>query len=386
MSHETSDLTDREIQRSRQLKLGHLRVDIHLNDPDHQDVIDPAIGQSRALDVPLQVALFLEAGCEQKLADAAAKLAGAEVDIAEWLIFSESEKVAHRKWVEMARPAIATHFPNAQIASGTNAYFTELNRARPDTDLLDAVCYSFNPQVHAFDDHSLVETLEAQSWTVESARQFSDGREIIVGPITLRPRFNPNATEPESGTESGDLPSSVDPRQLSLFGAGWTLGSLKYISQSAVRSGTWFETIGWKGVMETESGSRSPELFPSLPGAVFPLYHVFADFGEFTGGQIVPWQSTDPLRLDGCMLQADGKRAILLANLTPDEQQIDVPLPDDMTQPGIRILDETNAELASSDPDAFRATTMTAVEPAGGRVSVTLKPFAYARISEIPQN
>ncbi|TVR70003.1 MAG: hypothetical protein EA415_13500 [Sphaerobacteraceae bacterium] len=386
MASDASDLADREIQRLRQLNLGHLRVEIHLNDTAHVELINHAIRQSRALGVPLQVALFLEAGCEQKLADAVAELASAEINIADWLIFGETEKVADRKWVEMARPAISAHFPNAQIASGTNAYFTELNRERPDTDLLDAICYAINPQVHAFDDHSLVETLEAQSWTVESARQFADGREIVVGPITLRPRFNPNATAPESDAGSGSLPSSVDPRQISLFGAGWTLGSLKYISQSAVRRGTWFETVGWKGVMERESGSRNPELFPSLPGAVFPLYHVFADFGEFAGGEIVPWQSTDPLRVDGCMLQANGKRAILIANLTPDEQQIDVPLPDDMPQPGIRILDETNAELATTDPDAFRAGSFGTIEPQNGVIPVTLKPFAFARISDIPQN
>ena len=32
--------------------------------------------------------------------------------------------------------------------------------------------------------------------TVESTRRFRDGP-IHVGPITLRPRFNPNATGPE---------------------------------------------------------------------------------------------------------------------------------------------------------------------------------------------
>jgi D-apionolactonase len=191
---------------------------------------------------------------------------------------------------------------------------------------------------------------------------------------------------PESDAGSGELPSSVDARQLSLLGAGWTLGSLKYITQSAVRSATWFETVGWKGLMETESGSPNRELFPSLPGSVFPLYHVFADFGEFRGGEIVPLQSTDPLRVDGCLLQLDGKQAILVANLTPDEQSIEIPLPDNMANPELRILDETNAELASTNPDAFRAAAMTALEPDGGRVSVILKPFACARISGQSQN
>ena len=45
-------------------------------------------------------------------------------------------------------------------------------------------------------DLSLLETLEAQPFTVESAAQFCDGA-LIISPITLRPRFNPNATEPK---------------------------------------------------------------------------------------------------------------------------------------------------------------------------------------------
>ena len=57
---------------------------------------------------------------------------------------------------------------------------------------------SLNPQVHAFDNASLVETLEAQKWTVESARKFVGGLPISVSPITLRPRFNPNATGADS--------------------------------------------------------------------------------------------------------------------------------------------------------------------------------------------
>ena len=87
-------------------------------------------------------------------------------------------------------------------------------------DALDLVCYSINPQVHAFDNSSLIETLEAQAITVESTRQFADGLPIAVTPVTLLARFNPNATGPEPEPPPGELPTQVDVRQMSLFGAG----------------------------------------------------------------------------------------------------------------------------------------------------------------------
>ena len=41
--------------------------------------------------------------------------------------------------------------------------------------------YSFNPQVHAFDDLSVMETLEAQAATVKTARGFCDAAALRGG-------------------------------------------------------------------------------------------------------------------------------------------------------------------------------------------------------------
>src|SRR5205823_13641010 len=122
-----------------------------------------------------------------------------------------------------------------------------LNRNRPNAEALDFVCYSVNPQVHAFDNSSLVETLATQATTVESTRQFVGRVPIAITPITLKPRYNPDAAGPEPAPRPGELPAAVDPRQPSLFAAGWTVGSLKYVAESGVASATYFETTGWRG-------------------------------------------------------------------------------------------------------------------------------------------
>src|SRR6185295_2843754 len=83
-----------------------------------------------------------------------------------------------------------------------------------------------------------------------------------------------------------------------------------------VASVTYYETSGWRGVLEQGRGSPEPALFRSIAGGVFPLYHVLADFGEFAGGAVIPARSSDPLRIDGVVLHKDHKNRLLLANLS----------------------------------------------------------------------
>ena len=118
------------------------------------------------------------------------------------------------------------------MGAGTNHFFTELNRERPPVDDIDFAVFSINPQVHAFDNLSLIETLPLQADNISSARHFCNDKPIVVSPVTLKMRFNPNATGAPPPVPEGELPSQVDARQMSLFGACWTLGSLKYNLES----------------------------------------------------------------------------------------------------------------------------------------------------------
>jgi hypothetical protein len=264
------------------------------------------------------------------------------------------------------------------LGGGSNQYFTEINRFRPPLKALDLVSYSINPQVHSFDIAALVENLEAQAMTVESARTIIDNRLLAISPVTLRPRFSASATGPELATPPGMLPFAVDPRQISLFGAGWTAGSLKYLSESGVASVTYYETSGWRGVLEQGKGSPEPALFRSIAGGVFPLYHVLADFGEFAGGAVIPAKSSDPLRIDGVVLHKDHKNRLLLANLSPKPQTVKV------TALGgtvlVRMLDERNAEEAMTSPEMFRTEQGEAEKTTNGSLEVKLLPFGIGRL------
>jgi hypothetical protein len=235
--------------------------------------------------------------------------------------------------------------------------------------------------MHAFDNASLAETLKAIASTVASARQFVGQRPLAISPITFKMRFNPVATGPEPAPPPGELPPQVDVRQMSLFGAGWTAGSFKYAAESGVQSLTYYETGGWRGVMDQESGSPLPEKFRSLPGSVFPLYHVLADVGEFVGGEIMPTQSSDCLRVDGLAVAKAGKQRLILANLTNEPQQVTLENLNEQVQ--IYHLNETNVETAMQSPEAFRAAPGEAVSTSAGTLEVTLLPYGLVRIDSV---
>ena len=367
-------LNTEELERLKRLNLSHLRVDVDLTQPDYESTLRRATDEARGLGVSLEVALFLTDAAAEELRAFAEVVDRLKPPVGAYLIFHKTEASTSAQWVAQAR----SYLSDAKIGAGTNAYFTDLNRGRPPVEVLDLVCYSLNPQVHAFDNSSLMETLEAQATTVESTQQFASGLPIAVTPVTLLARFNPNATGPEPEPAPGELPAQVDIRQMSLFGSGWTLGSIKYLSESGASSVTYYETTGWRGVMERAGGSPLPEKFRSLPGTVFPLYHVFADVGEFAGGEVLVSKSSDPLKVEGIVLRKNGKTRTLLANLTSDSQQVRVGNLTGTVR--VRHLDETNAQYAIASPEAFRAETGELVGDAEGTLELNLLPYAIAQI------
>ncbi|MEO7317526.1 MAG: hypothetical protein ABIZ56_00910 [Chthoniobacteraceae bacterium] len=344
-------LTARETALLSRLRLRHLRVDLHLSDDGWREALRVAAADATAIGTSLHVAVFVSAAAEVELATLARAAAALGVRVSLWLVFHEREKATADRWVQLARRILLPVDAGAQFAAGTNANFAELNRNRPPSESAALPCYSINPQAHAFDDRSLMENLGTQPATVESTWQFAP-RPVVISPITLRPRFNPDATVPAE-QEPGKLPPQVDPRQASLFGAAWTVGSLARLAAlRGLHSLTYFETTGWRGVMETASGSACPELFRSLPGGVFPMYLVFAALADSSA--ILPTQSTDPLRFDGfCIIRPDGCARWMVANLTASPQRVRVLT----AQPGahVSILDETNIERVMREPETFAA-------------------------------
>jgi hypothetical protein len=325
-------LSQVQLQRLKKLRLNHLRVDLRLAHDSWVNEYRLAVEEAVAIGARLEAALFVSDNALHELGQFRQLMNPAVVDSC--LIFHEKESSTSERWLSIAHEVL----PEIQIVAGTNAYFTELNRSRPPKGFPAA--YSINPQVHAFDDRSLMENLEAQPVTVESARQFCE-QGVVLSPITLRPRFNPNATSKTTEPE-GQLPTAVDRRQRTMVGACWMAGSLAALLPcEGVVSLTYFETTGWRGLVETNLGSSLPAKFDSSPDEVFPLYYVL----EFVAGANSVLRLSNPL-LDSVsalgLRDRDGATRYLLANLEDVPKRIRCRLDAEAIE--LKILSETNLD------------------------------------------
>ena len=264
-------LSGGELTAIRALGLDHLRADVHPILENWEEALRRGLQEAEALGWSLEIALFLVD--TDSLARVAELLEDAPVDRV--LVFVEGAQTATPNettpgsLVDEVRQHLSTVLPDTPLGGGTDYYFTELNRTRPEVERMDAISYSIIPQVHAFDDISLVETLEVQAETVESANALAGGKPVVVSPVTLRRRFNPFAIG-EEAKPNHKLPDAVDPRQPSLLGAAWTVGSLKYLAEAGAASVTYYETAGWRGVVERECWLATPGTIRIATGADVP--------------------------------------------------------------------------------------------------------------------
>jgi hypothetical protein len=371
-------LTATEIDRLRLLRPAHLRVDLDLTAGYLGDRLRQAAAEAAHLGGGLELALTVSDAAWEETIAFVPLLHAVEPTLLRVLLFHHGAWATPEHILRPVTEAIARYRPSVPIYAGTTANFAELNRGRPHIDRVGGVCYAAQPQEHAFDNATLIECCATLAETVHSARQFSGDLPIAVTPVTLRKRVNPYATGPTPPTPPGELPPTVDPRQMSLFGAGWTLASLKYLAEGGAASVTYFDTTGWRGVMETDTGCPLPDRFPSQPGMVYPLFHVLADVAELPGAEWFAVGAGLPLRCDGLALRSGRVSRVMLANLVGETTT--VVLAGLGRSARVRVLDESTFAHATQDPETFRTDAGEIRGTFDGRLEVTLRPYAYARI------
>src|SRR5258707_14823484 len=122
---------------------------------------------------------------------------------------------------------------------GVLGYFTELNRKRPPLGLLDFTPHTTCPIVHAADDRSVMETLEALPAIIASTKAFCGAAAYRIGPSAIGCRQNPYGKGTLDNPRGGRVClARVDPRQRGLFGAPWTLGYLAAPSPGGLGAAT----------------------------------------------------------------------------------------------------------------------------------------------------
>ncbi|MFC4873500.1 hypothetical protein [Negadavirga shengliensis] len=286
----------------KDLGLEYLRVDFDMDAPFEKPL--HLLEKAAEWNIPVELALFTDGEkTYEQLRPHGEYFSG----VKKLLLFGSSTKTTPSQLIAEVS-GWKKLMPEAAIYAGTDAFFTELNRERVDAELLEGVTYSLNPQVHAFDNASLVETLEAQAYTVEAAKNLYPDKKINISPVSYHMRWNPNATDPSKSLRHPTGWS--DPRIHQFFGAGWLLTSLKYLAQSGLDEVAYFELEGENGWHKDGNGQS-------------PMYLLRRELSPYK--TIIHCRCSRPLEVDGICLEQEGKSVLLLVNWTKAQQEVDLP-------------------------------------------------------------
>jgi hypothetical protein len=206
-----------------------------------------------------------------------------------WDASQEAVDLARRLW------------PGTPIGGGTGAFFTELNRGTLPTRI-DYATWTTNPTVHASDDDTLGESIEPLADILATAHAKAPGLDLVIGPLTLGMRFNPNATSPEA--RRAETPP--DRRQHTVLAASWLLGTIAGFVDASVKDLIVFEVAGPKGLVQPD-------------GSLSPSGHLVSRLAPLAGcrTEIVTW--THEPRARGLLVHAPEGRVLALtqARATP---------------------------------------------------------------------
>ena len=315
LSEDPAHLIASEYVGFEDLAIKHLRLSLN-GDSQIRSAVEKTLLVTQQLKIDLDLAIKAES--PQQLQATLRSIVELKDQIRSFYIFSTSDKTTPLGFIQSAEELLGD---KSKIIGGTDLYFTELNRNQGSVDFVDQVNFSINPQVHSFDDRTLIQNTATQKTIAKNAHRIAKGKKVSIGPITLRPRYNPNATQPDKDASNTPLPSSVDARQRTWFSEGWTAMSIRSLTESeSISTLTYFETLGWRGIRELSTGSKDSLNFSSKAGEEFPVWRLFKNLKGFTHAR--PTASSLPEFVD-CLIVTTGQKVkVILVNFSTIEQEV----------------------------------------------------------------
>lgn len=349
LSSGNETLTPEEAGLLSNLNISHLRVELMLFDDTWKDKALRGTTEAKLIGCPVEYVLFVDDDAVTQLMNFINFSEDEHPETALITVFYRNEHSTPDWLADALIPILKSGFPEIRIAVGTNANFAQLNRSIPGTVHAGLLTWSVHPQEHASDILTLTENLQPQTAQIESARGFAGDKGIWISPVTIQRRFNANTSSFEIPLTGKGVPPQVDSRIMSLYGACWTAGSMKYILESGPDGVTYFETTGERGIMQGDSGPRWPSTFTSYRNMIFPLFHVFKFVLNYRNYRIAKSKSSSPLESEILTLVSGNDLKIIVINFTVHEKKVLISGCKNITIR--RVLNEQEYAAAVSDPD-----------------------------------
>ena len=311
------------------------------------------------------------------LTEVAARLSAAGIQPVHLTALQEGYMASHQPsgpWPDGPRPAQVADaaraaFPNALIGGGMLTNFTEFNRCPPDPAHCDFITHSTTAIVHAGDDLSVIETLEALPQIFESANEIGGDRAYRLGLVSIGMRTNPyGADVADNRAQIRQTMARDDPRQRGLFAAAWAVGALASTVGGSVDALCLAAPTGPFGIAY-EPGDIPQPLFDGSPdAAVYPIFHVFRAAAAMAGEDRLAISGL-PSCVAGYGADTDGGSVLLVANISTGSVGLSLG-----REGSVLVLDEASFAAAIGSPDWLESSSRLQAD------RLDLGPYAVAFI------
>lgn len=215
--------------------------------------------------------------------------------------------------------AACAAFPGMRLGGGMLSYFTELNRKRVPAEALDFVTHCTNPIVHAADDLSVMQTLEALPFITRSMRAIYGDKPYRIGPSTIAMRQNPYGSRTMDNPDGKRIAmAKADPRHNARFGEAFAFGYAARVLDAGLECLTLCALTGSFGLI---AGDHEP----SPAGANRPIFNAVATLTRLAGSRCRECISSDPASVLGFVTARTGEqRQLHLVNITSIARRIEL--------------------------------------------------------------
>ena len=300
------------VDRLGALGVAHARLEVDVHDPEGSRACRRAIDLTFAAGVALDLVLTsADASWPATVPAWIANHAGHLATISLSGPLDDPARFAAR--ARAVRAECRAEGATVPIGLGTTGWFIALNRDDLPIDEADFFAYALTPQVHVFDDDALRENLHGIEPALATVRAWAKGRDVRVGPVTLRPRGN------EAGATASAWPTARDPRLDHAFGAVWTLGAIARHASGGAAATTLFELEGPEAI----GGPLREDAEPSLRD----IGSVIRTLSDRSGDAVLASGSTSPLDAFALALRTERGGVGWLANPTDRVVAVDLRLP-----------------------------------------------------------
>jgi hypothetical protein len=209
-------------------------------------------------------------------------------------------------------------FPDIRIGGGMLSYFTELNRKRVPSAPLSFISHCTNPIVHAADDLSVMQTLEALPFITRSVRAIYGDKPYRIGPSTIPMRQNPYGSRTMDNPKGGRIPmANTDPRHNALFAQAFAMAYVAKVLDAELECLTLSAVTGSFGLLAGQDE-------PFTADGRRPLFNAVKTLAGLAGTEWRECLSSNPSRVLAFATKAATRATLWIVNITGRDQEVDL--------------------------------------------------------------